>query len=75
MQLAGHIKILGGPYVARGPDVAIGKSAKSITSNLYGPSIVWNKEQTSIGKEKWKMFTEKDYLFLAYLVEHSDKEN
>jgi len=22
MQLAGHIKVLGGPYVARGPDVA-----------------------------------------------------
>jgi len=22
MELAGHIKVLGGPYVARGPDVA-----------------------------------------------------
>ncbi len=22
MKLAGHIKVLGGPYVARGPDVA-----------------------------------------------------
>jgi hypothetical protein len=36
MYLAGHIKVHGGPYVARGPDVA------QACSTLYASKIILN---------------------------------